>query len=401
LSATFKDPLFQAQWLRAASHASAGGADIGECLTAARQIHEPDPTSWFDAWYGLAANLLAAAETSHAAGRRISALDSYLRASNYFRTAYTFLIGAPVDPRVLDAYRHQRDAFTAAAALMFPSAEPIAIPYGDTTLHGYLFRAAVDGTPRPTLIITGGYDSTAEESYFFSGAAAVARGYTCLVFDGPGQGAAIIEQGLIFRPDWEAVVTPVIDYAITLPEVDPARIALMGISFGGYLAPRAASGEPRLAACIADPGEYSLLEEFKSRVPGFIARQLPDGQGFAIGLLESILRRRLRHPTAGWGLRRSLWVHGLKTPLDYLRLTKDYSLEGRAERIRCPTLVCSAENDDIGVTAQRLYDSLTCPKTFIAFTAAEGAGEHCEAGARSLFNQRAFDWLDTALALPT
>ena len=79
-------------------------------------------------------------------------------------------------------------------------------------------------------------------------------------------------------------------------------------------------------------------------------------------------------------------------------MTRDYSLEGRAERIRCPTLVCSAENDDIGVTAQKLYDSLTCPKTFIAFTAVEGAGEHCEAGARSLFNQRAFDWLDVVLA---
>ena len=400
MSATFKDPLFQAQWLRAASHASAGGADIGECLAAARQISEPDPTSWFDAWYGLATNLLAAATTSYAAGRRISALNSYLRASNYFRTAYTFLIGAPVDSRVLDAYRHQRDTFTSAAALMVPSAQPISIPYGDTTLHGYLFRATSDATPRPTLIINGGYDSTAEELYFFSGAAAVARGYTCLVFDGPGQGSSIIEKGLVFRPDWEAVVGPVIDYAVTLPEVDPARIALMGISFGGYLAPRAASGEPRLAACIADPGEYSLLEEFKSRVPAFIARQLPDGHGFAIGLLEAILRRRLRHPTAGWGLRRGLWVHGLTNPLEYIRMTAQYSLEGRAERIRCPTLVCSAENDDIGVTAQRLYDSLTCPKTFIAFTAAEGAGEHCEAGARSLFNQRAFDWLDTVLDPP-
>ena len=148
------------------------------------------------------------------------------------------------------------------------------------------------------------------------------------------------------------------------------------------------------------PAEFSLLEEFKSRVPGFIASQLPDGQGFAIGLLESILRRRLRHPTAGWGLRRGLWVHGVNNPLDYIRLTAQYSLEGRAEKIRCPTLICSAENDEIGVTARQLYDALTCPKDFIAFKAAEGAGEHCEAGARSLFNQRAFDWLDTVLNPP-
>ena len=267
MNVTFKDPLFQAQWLRAASHASAGGADIGECLAATRQIGEPDPTSWFDAGTAWLQNLLAAAETSHAAGRRISALDSYLRASNYFRTAYTFLIGAPVDPRVLDGYRHQRDAFTSAASLMDPSAQPIAIPYGDATLHGYLFRAADDGVPRPTLIITGGYDSTAEELYFFSGAAAVARGFTCLVFDGPGQGSSIIEKGLVFRPDWEAVVGPVIDYAVTLPGVDPAGIALMGISFGGYLAPRAASSEPRLAACIADPANTPCSRNSKAACP--------------------------------------------------------------------------------------------------------------------------------------
>ena len=70
----------------------------------------------------------------------------------------------------------------------------------------------------------------------------------------------------------------------------------------------------------------------------------------------------------------------------------------RAGQIRCPTLVCSAENDDIGVTARKRYDALSCEKALIAFTAKEGAGEHCEAGARSLFNQRAFDWLDEVLA---
>ncbi|HUE16083.1 MAG TPA: alpha/beta fold hydrolase [Planctomycetaceae bacterium] len=342
--------------------------------------------------------MLAEAEKSRAQGRRTSALAAYLRASNYFRAAYTFLIGTPVDLRVVEAYRRQRAAFESAAGLMKPAAERIAIPYGGRALHGYVFRAADDAKPRPTLIITGGYDSTAEEAYFFSGAAAVGRGYTCLVFDGPGQGAAIIEDGMVFRPDWEAVVGPVVDFALTRPEVDASRISLLGISFGGYLAPRAASGEPRLAACIADPGEFSLFDEFKSRLPAFIARELPQGNRLVLSLLRFILDRRMRHPTAGWGLRRGLWVHGVDSPLAYVRLTQDYTLKGRVEQIACPTLICSAENDEIGVTAKKLYAALTCKKACISFTTKEGAGEHCEAGARSLFNQRVFDWLDSALA---
>jgi hypothetical protein len=39
---------------------------------------------------------------------------------------------------------------------------------------------------------------------------------------------------------------------------------LSGWSLGGYLAPRAASGEHRLAARIADPGQWSIAEGFRA-----------------------------------------------------------------------------------------------------------------------------------------
>jgi dipeptidyl aminopeptidase/acylaminoacyl peptidase len=89
----------------------------------------------------------------------------------------------------------------------------------------------------------------------------------------------LIKQGLVMRPDWENVVKPVVDYALTRPEVDPEKIALMGISLGGYLAPRAASGEHRLAACIADPGQWDMLEAAKARfsaLPKEVLEKLPD-----------------------------------------------------------------------------------------------------------------------------
>lgn len=63
-------------------------------------------------------------------------------------------------------------------------------------------------------------------------------------------------------------------------------------------------------------------------------------------------------------------------------------------------MIACAESDQIGVTAAKLYGLLNCSKAFRRFTAAEGAGSHCESGARSLFNQHAFDWLDETLSRP-
>src|SRR5690606_37177572 len=99
---------------------------------------------------------------------------------------------------------------------------------------------------------------TKEELFFAGGHAALQRGYAVLLVDGPGQGGAFVEQGLVFRPDWENVVTPQIDWLLTRPDIDPDRIALIGRSWGGYLAPRAATGEHRIAAVIADAAQYDV-----------------------------------------------------------------------------------------------------------------------------------------------
>ena len=140
------------------------------------------------------------------------------------------------------------DSFRRGAALLAVPPEIVRIPYEDSFLPGYYFRAAADVAPRATMILTNGYDGTAEELYFANGAAALERGYNVLAFDGPGQGTMIIDHGVPLRPDWENVITPVVDYLLARPDVDPERIVLVGLSLGGYLAPRAATAEHRLAA---------------------------------------------------------------------------------------------------------------------------------------------------------
>ena len=93
-------------------------------------------------------------------------------------------------------------------------------------------------------------------------------------------------------------------------------------------------------------------------------------------------------------IQRGFWVNGVSTLGDYLRSGAQFTLEGRAEKIRCPTLLTSADRDPLASGARSLYEALTCPKTIIHFTVAEGAGEHCEEMNRLLLNRRVFDWLD-------
>jgi hypothetical protein len=120
--------------------------------------------------------------------------------------------------------------------------------------------------------------------------------------------------------------------------------------------------------------------------------------GWLVALLRPILARMARRPTAGWALRRGMLTHGVSTPWDYLVDAARYDSEDLLGDIRCPTLVCDAADDDISAFGKALFDRLGCEKSYLRFTAEEGSADHCVAGNRPLFHERAFDWLDDRLA---
>ncbi|MGA7898572.1 MAG: alpha/beta fold hydrolase [Nitrososphaeraceae archaeon] len=279
----FQDPTFSLQLLRVLNEIYYKGADIGECFSTAYRIREGDFESWHQEWLKTAKRIHKYAEDCLAAGHKISARDAYLRASNYYRVA-EFLLIDPEDPRIQTTWGSSKECFSKAGRLFSPEFEPIEIPYEGTTVPGYFYRASeVRGgnekgkdngngvnasRPRPTLIVHGGFDSTLEELYTSAAAPALERGYNCLTFEGPGQGGVIRKQKIPYRYDWEKVVTPVVDYALTRPkEIDSTRIALMGISMGGYLAARAAAFEHRIAACILNDGVFDGYDAVASSFP--------------------------------------------------------------------------------------------------------------------------------------
>ncbi|MEJ0002896.1 MAG: alpha/beta fold hydrolase [Pararobbsia sp.] len=374
-----------------------GGADFGEVESVARRVGDGDDSAFYEAWVESAQRFESDADTALARGKRTSARELYLRASCFYSAAYHPLFGEPVDPRLLDAFRRQIAAFDNAMRLGEPAVEAVRIPFEHASLPAYVIPAeGRAGERRPLLILTNGYDATITDLYFFSAVAASRRGYHVLIFDGPGQGEMLYEHGVRLRPDWETVINAVVNFALTLDQVDPARIALYGCSLGGYLAPRAASGEPRLAACIADPGQWSIATGFRSAAIKLGAKpeDVRDLGKIDDALLDRMWQLIKSDRKLYWTVvQRGFWVNGAANLREYLASVETFTMAGRAELIRCPTLLAGAEDDPLGADIDSFFEALRCPKQIVRFTAAEGAGDHCEMRNRSLLNRRVLDWL--------
>jgi dienelactone hydrolase len=405
----FEDPEFAFELKRTLAAAYAGEADIGECLATASRIKEGDFESWYSEWNKTADHFRSACDESLAAGHTVTAREAYYRAATYYRTAEFFLHGNPSDPRIVATWEKSRDAFRDALALDIVPYEIVAIPYGNTTLPGYFYKVDTSGKPRPLLIVQTGFDGCQEELHPYA-MEGIKRGYNVLTFEGPGQGEVIRVQHLPFRPDWEGVITPVVDYASGRPDVDHDRIALWGISLGGYLAPRGAAYEPRISALIADAGTYDVGQS--------ILHSLQKSGGPAANMTQEELQEWLRSDPAEFNtmMRQAMvkdtstrWLHehgmfvfSASSPALFWARWMDMTMVGSAGKIRCPTLVSAGVTDHLDpgtIQAHALYDHLTCDRELMVYSDEYGAGSHCQFGAFAQSFEGKFNWLDETLGM--
>jgi pimeloyl-ACP methyl ester carboxylesterase len=385
------EPIMDNQLLWYLSHTGQGMADLGECLDTASRIDAGDENSWPKEWLGTAERVRKMAESSLARGHKRSAGEAYLRAANYYRAALIHH-PEPEDPGVVHAGRRSVTCFDKALELLSILAQPVRIPYEGTTLPGYFFPSPVARGEAPVLIIHQGRDAWPEET-MWAVDGAVGRGYHCLIFHGPGQGMAIREQGLIFRSDWERVVTPVVDFALELPGVEPEGVILMGLSMGGVLAPRAAAFEKRIKICVANPGVLNWAEAMYGHFEGYGLLELLETSPQAFNAAAEALTRAW--PTAGWWFRDAAWKHGATSPADLMTKLEDFNNEAVVDRITCRVLVMDGTAEEFTAgQAKKLYDALNCPKDYLLFTAEDTGLAHCQTGALSVASQRMFDWLD-------
>jgi hypothetical protein len=375
------------------------GADVGECLSTGARIGEGDFEGWYREWKATGDRLAEAAKASEAEGHTVSARWAWLRAATYYETSTAFLDATDDPGRFRPTWEMHREAWTGFARNSSPPIEQVAIPYEGTELEGFLFRSPTGSAPRPLLLLNNGSDGPVSAMWLQGAASALERGYDCLTFDGPGEGAALWRQGLYFRPDWEAVITPVVDFALTLDGIDPERIALLGVSQGGFWVPRSVAFEKRIAAAVADPGVMDVGASWSAHLPPPMLELIEAGERDTFneymeqGMSESPARRGM--------VEFRMRPFGKETPFDVYKALEEYSLGEVAGKIECPILITDPDNEQFwpGQSA-KLFEAVGTPadrRALVHFTTEEGADSHCEPRALGVRDERIFDWLDQIL----
>ena len=262
---------------------------------------------WCAAWSAAGAEHQELGRRALAEGRGRSAGAHLAQAAVYYHFAKFVFVQDPDQMRT--AHEQAVRCLTDALPYLDPPGERVVIPFDGAALVGNLRRPAGPG-PHPVVILIPGLDSTKEE-FGATEQLFLDRGLATFSVDGPGQGEA--EYDLPIRPDWEVPGAAIIDAVIAQPGIDPGRVGLWGVSLGGYYAPRVASGDDRVRACIALAGPYDFGESWAD---------LPQ-------LTREAFQFRSKSATADAAGQRA----------------RELTMAGRAERLRAPLLVIMGQRD--------------------------------------------------------
>jgi alpha-beta hydrolase superfamily lysophospholipase len=352
-----------------------GAVALGEIDQVCERLRrrQGEPHAWWEEWSAMGARLEKLADAAEADGRRMTAGNHYLRAGMYYFTAERFI--HPGEQK-REMGRKAIELQTKGLLRRHPNIERVEVPYEGTSLPALFLRAPGASVRAPTIVLFDGMDNCKEMSVLFAGLEFAARGWHTLAIDGPGQGESLRLRALYSRYDYEVAGTAAYDHVAGRPDVDAARVAVMGYSFGGYYAPRVAAFEKRYAACVALGALHWDLVEWQRE----IRRKQQAG---AASTAQSAFHFS--------------WIMGCLDDADAaIEKAKRFSLAGVAESIACPFLVVHGQDDRVCPveSARQLYAAVGSKRKHIKiFTAEEGAAEHCQVDNRQMGIDYIADWL--------
>ncbi len=203
-----------------------------------------------------------------------------------------------------------------------------------------------------------------------------------------------MEAETLFSAGLEKVITPVVDYALTRPEVDARKVAIQGISQGGFWVPRAIAFEKRIAAAIADPGVVDVSTSWTASLPKPMLELLAAGRKAEFDGYMS----KTTDPATKSNLNFRMRPFGFTSYYDTYKAVLGHNLTNVAGQIRSPLLITEPVNEVYWPGQSRqLYDLVTSPKKLAHFSESDGADLHCEPKGTGIRDLRIFDWLDETL----
>ena len=313
-----------------------------------------------------------------ALAEQMTAEDRHLAAAFGYRAAEFFT--HPQDPDKLPLYDHFHDQFY--AAVEDQQMERCSVPYQAASLPALRFSPA---DRKGTIIIHGGLDSFMEE--FYSAACYIVdAGYEVILFEGPGQGAALRRSNLYMTYQWEDPVAAVLDH------FGLDGVTLVGVSMGGYLAPRAAAFEDRISRVVAF--DVFTYDQHGSGLQGALYRLFLRFPALYNGVARTAMRWNV---TADHVINQWMYITGTETPAEWIALLEDYSVSDVASLIGQDVLLLAGAEDHM-IPLKEYHKNMggltnTRSLTGRIFAVEEHAQNHCQVGNLKLALDVILDWV--------
>jgi pimeloyl-ACP methyl ester carboxylesterase len=313
-----------------------------------------------------------------ALAEQLTAEDRELAAAFGYRAAE--FLTHPRDADKIPLYDQFYERF--CAAIQDERMERGSVPYQHASLPALRFSPE---QATGTIVIHGGLDSFMEEFYSMA-CYLVDAGYEVILFEGPGQGAALRRHNLTMTHEWEEPVAAVLDH------FDLADVTLVGVSLGGYLAPRAAAFEERITRLVAF--DVFIYDQHGSGLQGALYKLFLRYPALYNWVARTAMRRSVNadHVINQW-----MYVTGTRTPADWIALVQDYSVSDIASRVRQDVLLLAGAEDHMIPLKEyhKNMNGLTNARSLTGriFTAEEQAQNHCQVGNLKLALDVILHWI--------
>ena len=342
--------------------------DFSEVKEAATVITDLD--SWYHTWEKL--------------GMKAEDENRTLHAAYYYRLAEFFLTESP---QKQEMYRKSIENFHKVIALD-KRVHIEYVPYKNTTMKTFVFTC---DNPIGNLVVFGGYDSFIEE-FYLAVKELTEAGYNIYLFEGPGQGETL-KRGLIFEPYWENPTGAILDY------FHLENVVVIGISWGGYLALRAAAFEKRISKVVAYDVLYDgfdcMTNPFPKTVKALVHFLFHIKAKTVINMIiDRLMEKKL---IINWAVSHGQYITGTKSPYDFYTHLMRHTLKEVLMKIECDTLLLAGEHDHyipkshFSILMQGIKKAKSLEGKM--FTEAEGGAEHCQIGNHQLATDYIISWL--------